>query len=161
MSDSCDLMDCSLPGSFIHGILQARLLEWVAISFSRGSFLTQESNAGLLHCRQILYRLSYEGRYRWKHMHRCEIHLGRWIKGLDGGWAMAGERGRRIENDALISWFPVWTEGAGWYSAIEGTQKVSDQNELLCFNSAPHLSHASWSRSPLHTMNKYVLCVSG
>ena len=30
-------MDCSLPGSSLHGILQARILEWVAISFSRGS----------------------------------------------------------------------------------------------------------------------------
>ena len=30
-------MDCSLPGSSVHGILQARTLEWVAISFSRGS----------------------------------------------------------------------------------------------------------------------------
>ena len=33
----CDTMDSSLPGSFVHGILQARILEWVAISFSRGS----------------------------------------------------------------------------------------------------------------------------
>ena len=33
----CDLMDCSLPGSSVHGIFQARILEWVAISFSRGS----------------------------------------------------------------------------------------------------------------------------
>ena len=32
-----DTMDCSLPGSSVHGILQARTLEWVAISFSRGS----------------------------------------------------------------------------------------------------------------------------
>ena len=31
----CDPMDCSLPGSSIHGIFQARILEWVAISFSR------------------------------------------------------------------------------------------------------------------------------
>ena len=30
-------VDCSLPGSSVHGILQARILEWVAISFSRGS----------------------------------------------------------------------------------------------------------------------------
>ena len=30
-------MDCSLPGSLVHGIFQARVLEWVAISFSRGS----------------------------------------------------------------------------------------------------------------------------
>ena len=33
----CDPMDCSLPGSSIHEIFQARVLEWVAISFSRGS----------------------------------------------------------------------------------------------------------------------------
>ena len=33
----CDPMDYSLPGSSVHGILQARILEWVAISFSRGS----------------------------------------------------------------------------------------------------------------------------
>ena len=31
------LMDCNPPGSSIHGIFQARILEWVAISFSRGS----------------------------------------------------------------------------------------------------------------------------
>ena len=31
----CDSMDCGLPGSSVHGILQARILEWVAISFSR------------------------------------------------------------------------------------------------------------------------------
>ena len=33
----CDPMDCSLPGFSIHGILQARILEWIAISFSRRS----------------------------------------------------------------------------------------------------------------------------
>jgi len=31
-------MDCSSPGSSVHGILQARILEWVAIPFSRGIF---------------------------------------------------------------------------------------------------------------------------
>ena len=33
----CDLMDCNLPGSSVHGIVQARILEWFAIPFSRGS----------------------------------------------------------------------------------------------------------------------------
>ena len=33
----CDPTDCSLPGSSVHGISQTKLLEWVAISFSRGS----------------------------------------------------------------------------------------------------------------------------
>ena len=34
----CNPMDCSLPGSSVHGILQARILEWVPVPFSRGSF---------------------------------------------------------------------------------------------------------------------------
>ena len=38
VSDSLQPHGCSLPGSSVHGILQARILEWVAISFSRGSF---------------------------------------------------------------------------------------------------------------------------
>ena len=33
----CDPPDCPLPGSSVHGVLQARILEWVAISSSRGS----------------------------------------------------------------------------------------------------------------------------
>ena len=37
VSDSCNPMDFSLLGSSLHGILQARILEWFAISFSRGS----------------------------------------------------------------------------------------------------------------------------
>ena len=33
----CDTMDCSLPGSSVHVIIQVRIMEWVAISFSRRS----------------------------------------------------------------------------------------------------------------------------
>ena len=55
-------MDRSPPSSSVHGILQARIVQWVVISFSSGSSLTQESNPGLLHCRKILYWLSHEGR---------------------------------------------------------------------------------------------------
>ena len=38
----CDLMECSPPGSSAHGISQARILEWIAISFSRGSPQTRD-----------------------------------------------------------------------------------------------------------------------
>ena len=38
----CDPMDCSLPGSSVHGIFQARVLEWGAIAFSRGSSLPRD-----------------------------------------------------------------------------------------------------------------------
>ena len=51
----CNLMDYSLLGSFVHGIFQARILEWVAISFSRRSSPTKGSNPGLLKWQWTLY----------------------------------------------------------------------------------------------------------
>jgi len=50
----CDPMDFSLPGSSFYGILQAKMLDWVAIPFP-----TQASNLGHLHGRLILYCLSH------------------------------------------------------------------------------------------------------
>ena len=52
----CDPMDCSPPGFSDLGILQARILKWVAVSFSRGSF--QPRNQTCISCtgRQIPYR---------------------------------------------------------------------------------------------------------
>ena len=96
-TQSCPTL-CNPMHYTVHGILQARILGWVAFPFSRGSpgieprfptlqadslaaepqgkpkntgvdslsllqgiFPTQESNQGLLHCRRILYQLSYQG----------------------------------------------------------------------------------------------------
>ena len=56
----CDLTGCSPPGSSVHGILQARIPEWVAILFS-GIFPSWGSNLGLLHCRWTLHHLSHQG----------------------------------------------------------------------------------------------------
>ena len=52
----CDPMGCSPSGSPVHAVLQARILDWVAIPSSRGP-----SNPGLSHCRWILYHLSHQG----------------------------------------------------------------------------------------------------
>ena len=57
----CDPMDCSPPGSPVHGISQARLMERVAISFSRGIFLTQGLNPQLLHWQADSLPLSHQG----------------------------------------------------------------------------------------------------
>ena len=64
----CDPLDCGLPGSAVHGIFQARILEWAAISFSRGIFPTQGSNLHvlcLLHFRWSPHPLSHRG-YIWR-----------------------------------------------------------------------------------------------
>ena len=58
-------MDYNLPGSSVHGILQARILERVVIPFLQGIFPTQGLNPGLLHCRQILYHLIHQGSPDW------------------------------------------------------------------------------------------------
>ena len=58
----CKPMDCSLTGSSVQGILQARILEWVAMPSSTDTFPTQGLNPGLLHYRQILYCLCPPGK---------------------------------------------------------------------------------------------------
>ena len=67
VAQSCPIlrnpMGCSLPGSSVHGVFQARILEWVAIFFSRGASQVG-LNLILLHCRQIFfffYCLSHQG----------------------------------------------------------------------------------------------------
>ena len=60
----CDPMDHSLPGSSVHGILQARILEWVVISSSRGFSQTRDQTH--------IYYISWTG--RWGLYHQC--HLG-------------------------------------------------------------------------------------
>ena len=56
----CEPMDCSLPGSSVHGIHQARILSGWAFP-SQGIFPTQGLNPSLLHCRQNLYHLNHKG----------------------------------------------------------------------------------------------------
>ena len=57
----CDPKDCSLPGSSIRSIFQARVLEWAAIYFSRGSSQPRDQTWVFPHCRQALYHLSHQG----------------------------------------------------------------------------------------------------
>ena len=64
----CDLMDGRPPGSSVHGILQARILEWVAISFFSGSFQPRDWTCGsYVSCigRRILYHYRHLGSSYW------------------------------------------------------------------------------------------------
>ena len=56
----CDPMDCSLPGFFVHGIFPGNSTGVDCHFLLQGIFLTQGSNLGLPHCRQMLYRLSLQ-----------------------------------------------------------------------------------------------------
>ena len=57
----CDPMDCSTPGSSVHGDSPGKNTGMGCHALLQGIFSTQGSNPGLLHCRQILYHLSHQG----------------------------------------------------------------------------------------------------
>ena len=57
----CNPMDGSLPGSSVHGILPARILEWVAILFSRGSSWPRDRTQVFSRAGRFLYSLSQHG----------------------------------------------------------------------------------------------------
>ena len=57
----CDPMDCSPPGSSVHGASPGKNTGAGCHALLQGIFQTQGSNPGLLHCRWILYKLSYQG----------------------------------------------------------------------------------------------------
>ena len=88
----CDPMDCSPPGSLVHGIFQAWILEWVAVSFSRGSswprdrtqvsrivgrrftvWATREAHQKHRRVVVSFKRLSVEIFYRWNLLPRSQL----------------------------------------------------------------------------------------
>ena len=66
----CDSMDCSPSGSSVHGIFQARILQWVAISYWQGL------NLCLLHCKEDSLPLCHLGSPLWDRWYNCSILLG-------------------------------------------------------------------------------------
>ena len=61
----CYSIDCSPPGSFVHGSSQARILEQVAISSSRGSFWTKDWTRVSCIGKRILYHINHQGSPEW------------------------------------------------------------------------------------------------
>ena len=63
----CDPMDCSAPGSSVHGDSPGQNTGVGCLSLLQGIFPTQESNWGLLHCRRVLYQLNHQGSPQLQH----------------------------------------------------------------------------------------------
>ena len=81
-----DPMDYSPPGFSVHGILQARILEWVAVPFSRGSSQPRDQTQDFPHCRQNLYCLSHQESHTQLSVVYSSLlnsQLLRWICGRD------------------------------------------------------------------------------
>ena len=111
MSD-CDPMDCSLPGSSAYGILQARILEWVAISFSWGSSWPRDGTLISRTGRRILYRLSHQGSPTlWtKKVKSLSAILETWVQSL--GQEDPQEKEIAIHS-SILAWRIPLTEESG------------------------------------------------
>ena len=110
-------MDCSPPGSSVHGILQARILEWVAISLSRGSSRPRDhktfdsgsfphiSKTQLVHMkdRELLQQLTMED---------C-IFLQQIKQGVGGGRIISVVNHLPTLNSSTLAWKIPWMEEPG------------------------------------------------
>ena len=135
----CGSMDCSPPGSQVHGILQARILEWVAISFSRGSSLprVEPGSSGRqkifespLDCKEIK-PVNPKGNQSWIFTGRTDAEaeapiLGppdakNWLIGKDWCWwrLKAGGEGDDRGWDGWMAsptlWTWIWVNSRNWW----------------------------------------------
>ena len=97
----CNPMNCSLPGSSVHGILQARILKWVAIPFSKGSSWPRDQtwvsyNAGRF------FSLSHQGSPR-EEISRCHFTF----KNRTIQWQDIHRR-TWVGETHLVQWGPFW-----------------------------------------------------
>ena len=140
-----DPMDCSPPGSSVHGILQARIQEWVALPFSRGSSGPRDqTHISYVSCRQVLYPLSHQGTlgmlltkvhilfywaYPWASL------LAQLVKNLPAMWETwvrslgledPLEKGRATHS-SILAWRIPWTEESGRLQSSPGGHKSLTQ----------------------------------
>ena len=122
-------MDCSLPSSSIHGIFQARVLEWVAISFSRVSFRPRDQTEVSHIVSKMLYHLSHQGShayiwnferwYRWPYMWDSKRRIDTKNRLLDS--VGEGEGGMILEDSIKTCMLPYvkWSLVQVWGMALK------------------------------------------
>ena len=150
----CNPMDCSPPGSSVHGILQARILEWVASSFSRGASWPRDRNCvSYVSC-------SYFSVLIWTSL---EAQTAKNLPAIQEtqvwslGWEDPLEKGMAIQS-TILAWRIPWTEEPGeshgqgslenpmgrgaWRATVHGVTE-SDMTERLTH------THTYWQASSL------------
>ena len=109
-----------------HAILnRSRILEWVAIPFSRGSSLTLGLNPGLLYCRQILYHLSHQGSHIRQHYIIKSITYTLY-------WYFREGNGNSLQYSCLQN--PK--DGGDWWAAVHGVTQTRTRLKRLSSSSS-------------------------
>ena len=147
----CDPVNCSLPGSSVHGILQARILQRVAISFSRGSSRSRDRTrvsriagrcfnlwatreAHIIHVKNIIWYLSFSV----------------WLTSLN--IIISRSRSIHITANGIISFFFLWL--SNW---------ISDYWIKRAYSSLPQLpqilgNYRKWANESVMTLWKKKVC---
>ena len=127
----CDPMDCSLPGSSVHGILQARILERIAIPFSR-DLLDPGIEPRSPVFRQILYHLNHQrSPYLYLYLYIPDFMVAQTVKRLltmqeTRVWSLGREDPLEKEmatHSSTLAWKIPWTEEPCRLQSI-GLQRV-------------------------------------
>ena len=149
----CDLMDCSLPGSSVLGDSPGKNNRVSCLALLQGIFPIQGLNPGLLHCRQILYRLSHQGLwvrsksylfksllakvYRWIHFQLPQLRVDTYTS-REGAETIQKESYQIVYgyHSSILAWRIPWMEKPGWLQSI-GSQRVKHNRSNLGHTHAP------------------------
>ena len=147
-------LDCSPPGSSFHGILQARILEWVAMPSSRGSSWPRDGNhicLHLLHCRQILYHwTTWEAPNQgWNECEsRSVVSSSLWPHGLYSPWNSPGQNTGVGSLSLLHRIFPTQGSNPGLPHCRQILYQLRHKGSpgILEWVAYPFFSRSSWPR---------------
>ena len=107
----CDPMDCSLPGFSVRGIFQTRVLEWVAISFSRGSSWPRDWIQ--------VSRIARRHFTLWATREAQTALWETWVQSL--GWEDPLEEGMETHS-SILAWRIPMDRGA-WWATVHGVAR--------------------------------------
>ena len=143
LQSCCDPMDCNPPGSSVYGILQARILEWVAMSSCRGSSWPRDQIS--ISYQKPPYTHTHTHTYVHIYTHRASqvalvvknptvIHET-WVRSLGGEDPLEKEM---VTHSSILAWRIPWTEEPGGLQSI-GSQRVG--HDWVHTHTHTHIRH--------------------
>ena len=148
-------MDCSLPGSSAHGILHARILEWLAIIFSRGSSWPRGQTCVSCMARQVLYHVCWVSPKSGIHrLHRLPL----WHS--PSGLPLAPDFAKFYWNTASFIYLFLWLPPCS-KSRVECLwQRLYSFQSLEYWLPGPLWEFFSFFSEPLHILTQLILIVT-